>query len=76
MNKEVIKMENEFDFSTAKRPHEVPAIQQLRQAQQREQLNTKALDDDVENWVIKQDNATKEYINNMIRTFMHSKLAI
>lgn len=28
-------MDNEFDFSTAKKPHEVPALQQLQQAHRR-----------------------------------------
>ncbi len=71
MNKEDITMDKEFDFSNAKRPNDVPAIQQLRQAYERsEQAHKQALDEDVLTWLVQQDKNTKERVNTVIRQFM------
>lgn len=63
-------MDKEFDFSTAKRPSEVPALQQLRQAHKNSMAQNKAFDEDVESWVAKQDSNTKKRVNEMIRQMM------
>lgn len=72
MNKMGITMDNEFDFSTAKKPHEVPALQQLQQAHRRsmQQSTSQLFDDDVVDWVSKQDNKTRQAVNTMIRQMM------
>lgn len=63
-------MDKEFDFSTAKRPSDVPALQQLRQAHQNSIAQNKAFDDDVINWVAKQDSNTRQRINEILRQMM------
>lgn len=62
-------MDKEFDFSTAKRANQVPALQQLRQAYQHSE-QAKVLDDDVLAWACIQDQNTKRHINEMIRNVM------
>lgn len=63
-------MDKEFDFSTAKRPSDVPALQQLRQAHQNSIAQNKAFDDDVISWVAKQDSNTRQRINEILRQMM------
>ncbi len=61
----------DWDFSNAKPANKHPLVKKL---QDNVKTKQQAFDDDVTNWVVKQDTVTKEYINNMIRTFMNSKL--
>ena len=65
-------MDKKFDFSTAKKLHEVAALQQLQQAHRRsmQQSASQLFDDDVVDWVSKQDNKTRQAVNTMIRQMM------
>lgn len=58
-------MKNEYDFTHAKRATEIPHLNRLREQ--------KLLDDDVQDWLIQQDNSTKRHISEMIRQIMAIK---
>lgn len=55
-------MQEEYDFSQAKKATEIPHLNRLRQQS--------LLDEDVQNWLVKQDQTTKGYISEMIRQIM------
>ena len=56
------EMQQEYDFSNAKRATQIPHLNRLREQ--------KLLDEDVQIWLAKQDTATKSHINQMIRQVM------
>lgn len=58
------EMQQEYDFSNAKRATQIPHLNRLREQQKH------LLDDDVETWLAKQDTATKSHISQMIRQVM------
>ncbi|MBS9780054.1 MAG: hypothetical protein KGV51_05440 [Moraxellaceae bacterium] len=58
----------DWDFSNAKPVSEVPALKRLQEA--RAKAHKQALDDDVLDWISKQDNNTRNRINEMIRQVM------
>lgn len=62
MNNEI---QQEYDFSNAKKATQIPHLNRLREQ--------KLLDDDVTNWLANQDTATKSHINQMIRQVMAIK---
>lgn len=71
MNKRGIKMLKEFNFSTAKKASEVPALQRLKKAHQRStQTEDRLLDDDVIDWLSNQDISTRKTVNARIREIM------
>lgn len=57
-------MKAEYDFSDAKRATTIDHLNRLREEQ------THLLDDDVTNWLAKQDTTTKHHISEMIRQIM------
>lgn len=56
------EMQQEYDFSNAKRATEIHHLNRLREQ--------KLLDEDVQIWLAKQDAATKSHISQMIRQVM------
>lgn len=63
----------ELDFANAKPVHEVPALAR-RQAKQ-SSVQRQLLANDVQQWLLHQDDATIDHINAVIRHFMAVKMA-
>ena len=65
-------MNKEFDFSMAKKPHEVSGLQQLQQAHQKSIQHTASglLYDYILNWLSQQNAGVQKRVNIILRQVM------